>query len=412
MSKVFPEWFTLSLLKRRARYTIIAIVGPSFINAAEVTFEITPLSNLNSEIVSSLKPALVPMGLIGDLDPEGFFDRVNGKWIVPIQPLDHYLTELSIRIEGAGPHAYPPSPIALALPYRDQKPLELIIHFLDMPVSERVSRAYGDAALSQTPGDLLSDFLFATKQLTQLTNDEIPSIEEVTPVLTRTLVVYGEALGRLVDETDWFGIPSNSEIILEMMRVALDKTRVDARFADRINVGRLVAAKGRAESAEYLVYRRVYSAIESLNDDLGCNEIFPIALPFYHDLAGMSPDDYRKVREQARITKSHVLAETTRCFRMLLTKNSSGLVGALPQVVEGKFGGLSAREMRNSLDVSLRNERRALLRETGLSGELIPSCVPEELSSRADVPINLLCDALAYLEALKPLIEGTEDVGG
>lgn len=339
------------------------LVAPATAN--EVVLELTPVGSLKLDIVRSLNPAIEP-DLAGDIASATMFDESGPTWTFPLSQLSDYRTRLSLRIEGEPPHRYPSTPLNLSLPYRSQKPLRIVLPFVADFDNERLKAVYRNEAISTTPDDFLGDFLHATMRIDFLTANELPEIDGITRNLVHSLVIYGNSMARLIGETEWFGIPADFETKREMMQRAVTKANFDDRFASQISVSRLEDAKQRAERATHQLYGRYFRAIADLQGDIQCNEIFPIALPFYEHLRDMQQDRYAQIREHARFTRSQVLNETVRCFDLLLSRRDGARV-ALQVVIERKFGGLDAKGMHALLYRYLSDERRQIIRE-------IPGC--------------------------------------
>lgn len=386
----------------------LALATPAYAN--EVVFEITPLGSLDPDIIESLQPIVEPTDLVGDLSSGASFDASRRQWLVPLGQLSEYSTRVSLQLEGGPSHFYPERPLNLSLPYRSQR-LKIVIPALDSFDSERLRAVYRNEELSATAGDVLNDFVHVTMQIDYLTDGQLPDTIDITPTLARSLVIYGNSMARLIDGTEWFGVPADFFFKRALMQNALYKAETNDRFADEISVERLLKARDRADAATHAVYRRYYVAIADLQSDIQCNEIFPISLPFYKHLRDVSSESYVGIREEAGFTRSMVLNETVRCFNRLLSIRD-GARFALESVVDSKFDGLGAIDMHALLTRYLAYERSQIIREAGAVESVEDPCIPPDITSEsAQTALSAVCDDIAWLSDIRPSIErGVENV--
>lgn len=383
---------------------LIALLPFEPAGAREVEIELVPVGNLRGAQVDQMSPFIDPVDILTDL-PEGASLDIDGPpWRIRLDDLTRYRTQLKLSV-GAEDRAFPATPLNVSLPYRQQKPLRIVVPFLDKFDNRHIRSVFEDETLSSTADDHLTDFIQATMKIDFLTEGRIPRTDDMTPNLARTLLVYANSMTWLVENTDWFGVPSDFETKREMMKRAIIRARNDPRYTRRAAIARLQGAKERAERARFSVYRRYFAAIADLRGEIQCNEIFPISLPFYEHLRELPRADYDRVRSNARFTRSQVLNETVRCFDLLLGRRDGARMAA-KVVQERKFGGRDASEMRSLLARYLDDERRNVIREAGGVPASGGPCLPPDVTSTNAIgALRAICADIAWLDALAISIE-------
>lgn len=377
-------------------FMVIAFAATAQVRAAEVELQIK-LSDAESQ---DYKPAVLPSELLADPTAAPVFDQVKRSWVIKVRPLHSFLTRMTLALKGRD-ESVPRPPLSIALPYRDAVFEILITTSGNKIEQERVKSAYRGDLPAEDSTEWLNDFLAAANLISFLSLGSSAEDIPATAPLARALVVYAEAMEKLLTRTEWFGVPTDVPIRAEMIRTVIAAAESDKSLRKSINLQRVKHAFTLAKAAEHQLYSRIWKAIVDI-PDFRCNEIFPVSRQFYDHLRRLPQEDYVEIRTLAQFTRSQVLLESVRCFRELLSIKP-GARYALPQVVAGPFGGLPARQIAEELKGDLAREHEAVLRDSGRqpSGGLL--CQSQTtMASRLE---RQLCDALAYMQELNSLLD-------
>ena len=365
------------------------------VGAAEVEIQVAPRG---ADEISELSPAVLPRELLVDPSAAAAFDEVSRKWVISVRPLQSFVTDMSLELKKNDNKGFPRPPLRISLPYRDAV-IQVVIPLAAEPDGARVRAAYRGDIPAVDSRDYLTDFLQASILIDFLTQGAASEAVEPTPALARALVVYAESMDWLLSATEWFGVPASVLDRAEMIRNILAAAAADSRLSEQIHVGRVGRAHELVKRAEHRLYLRISRALAEL-PPWRCNESFPILYSFYLHLQQLPREQYVRIRTATRFTRTHILLQSTSCFRQLLTIDP-GVRYARPEVITGPFGGRSAEMVATDLKQNLEFELRLRRIESGDAQNAGRGC---DGSGVAEAEERKICRDLAYLDELVSML--------
>jgi hypothetical protein len=167
----------------------------------------------------------------------------------------------------------------------------------------------------------------------------------------------------------------------------------------QIHVGRVGRAYELVKGAEHQLYLRISRALAEL-PPWRCNESFPILYSFYLHLPQLPREQYVRIRTATRFTRTHILLQSTSCFRQLLTIEP-GARYARPEVITGPFGGRSTEMVATELKRNPEFELRMRRIESGDAENAGRGC---DGTGAAEPVERKICKDLAHLDELATLL--------
>ncbi|WP_308915526.1 hypothetical protein [Jannaschia sp. LMIT008] len=330
------------------------------------------------------------------------FDSLRpDRWSIPVRPTQ-FRNDARLRIAHDGAPDTPLATIGITLPYMATGEEKAIVQVVERHDGAKVRAAYRNEALAKGPIDWMSNMVHAARQVDSVTGGGTLTVDEISPVVARGMVVYANSVSRLVEKTNWFDFPSDLEQRRDLLSLARTRATRDEGF--QVSAARLERAERELDAAAGILYGRYWQAIKDTNANTRCFGTFPVTLAFHDHLRGLDAELYDTIVDTVGFTRTQVLSETVRCFRMLLSRDGAAQF-ALDAVMEEPFGGNDPLAVLAALRNRLDDTRFAILSDPDVAADPFdPECSPAGVSIKG---LTTICADLAYLDSVQPdLIRG------